>query len=102
MPGWHDDRFTGLFTTDVFVMRADGSHLRRLTHTRSGLSPVFSPNGKRIAFESDDARASQIYLMNPDGSHVRQLTHTADDNMLESWQNYQTFLPTTARWPELE
>jgi len=74
------DRFTGLFTTDVFVMRADGSHLRRLTHTRSGLSPVFSPNGKRIAFESDDARASQIYLMNPDGSHVRQLTHTADDN----------------------
>ncbi len=27
--------------------------------------------------------------------------HTADDNMVESWRNYQTFLPTRARWPDL-
>jgi Tol biopolymer transport system component len=42
-------------------------------------APVFSPNGRRIAFShapgpaSDD---SEVYVMRADGSHLRRLTHT--------------------------
>ena len=43
-----------------------------------------------------DLAESAVYVMQ------FRAPHTADDNMLESWQNFQTFLPTTARWPDLE
>ncbi len=43
-----------------------------------------------------DLAESAVYLMQ------FRASHTADDNMIESWQNFQTFLPTTDRWRELE
>lgn len=36
--------------------------------------PVWSPDGKQIAFESDRAGNSDIYVMNADGSNLRPLT----------------------------
>ncbi|MDQ6669465.1 MAG: hypothetical protein M3069_01670 [Chloroflexota bacterium] len=42
-----------------------------------------------------DLAESAVYLMQ---FHA---PHTADDNMIESWQNFQNFLPTAARWPEV-
>ena len=51
-------------------MRANGSHLRQLTHNQADdLSPCFSPNGKTIVFESDrDDQVdftTEIYKMRP-------------------------------------
>lgn len=43
-----------------------------------------------------DLAESAVYVMQ------FRARHTADDNVLESWQNFQTFLPTTARWPQLK
>jgi Tol biopolymer transport system component len=59
-------------------MRADGSHLRQLTHAagNSG-SPDWSPDGRRIALESDRSGHDEIYTMRRDGTDVRRLTHTA-------------------------
>ena len=38
---------------DIFVMDADGSNLRRLTHGNAdNARPVWSPNGKQLAFHS--------------------------------------------------
>jgi spectinomycin phosphotransferase len=42
-----------------------------------------------------DLAESAVYLMQ------FRAPHAADDNMIESWQNFQTFLPTAARWPEV-
>jgi hypothetical protein len=42
-----------------------------------------------------DLAESGVYLMQ------FQAPHMADDNMIESWENFQTFLPTSARWPEV-
>lgn len=62
---------------DIYVMRADGSDIRRLTtdaaHDRL---PSWSPDGRRIIFESNrdsDDWLYHIYIMNADGSGQERL-----------------------------
>src|SRR6266849_4261827 len=39
---------------DIYVMNADGSRVTQLTHNTTGdVDPIWSPDGKRIAFSSD-------------------------------------------------
>jgi len=61
---------------EIYVMNADGTNPRRLTVTTSGnnLFPRWSPNGKRIAFNSDRDGQHKIYLMNADGMELTLLT----------------------------
>lgn len=42
---------------------------------RNNLSAVFSPDGRRITFQSSRSGLSQIYVMNSDGSNLVQLTY---------------------------
>jgi Tol biopolymer transport system component len=61
----------------VYVMRADGTHQRRLA---AGSNPVFSPNGKRIAFTTFTQEGTfggqhgAIIVMNADGSQAHAVT----------------------------
>jgi len=66
-------------------MNADGSNVTRLTFTEAArdLAPDWSPNGRRIVFQSNrdhpdladiDQPGFDIYVMNEDGSEVTQLT----------------------------
>ena len=78
---------------DIYVMKDDGSHVRRLTNSplyQSGA--VWSPDGKYIAFIVDlhsgtpgQEAQSDIFIMTADGMHQQNLTqHPAlDSNM--SW-----------------
>ena len=62
---------------DIYIMRADGSGLRRLTETPGyDGGPFFSPDGTRIVWRrfSPDGLRAEIYTMALDGSDVRQLT----------------------------
>ncbi len=67
--------------TDIYLSEAHGSGRdatdwanagtpQPLTAGRgsSNLSPVYSPDGSRIAFVSDRARSAQLYVMNADGT----------------------------------
>jgi Tol biopolymer transport system component len=51
----------------IYVLRADGSGLRRIT--KDGVQPSWSPDGSRIAI----SRGSELFTMAPDGSHVTQV-----------------------------
>jgi Tol biopolymer transport system component len=55
-------------------MRADGTHLHRLD--TAGFTPVFSPNGRKVAFERGvrGGSASRIFVMRVDGSDRHALT----------------------------
>ncbi len=55
--------------TELFVMRADGSEKKQLTHSNSRESnPRWINGGKKITFLSDKDGTSQLWTMNIDGS----------------------------------
>jgi Tol biopolymer transport system component len=72
--------------SDIYVMNADGSGSRRLTHNAGyNDKPAWSTNGRKIAFQSTRDGNSEIYVMNADGSGQRNLTrHPAKDGR-PSW-----------------
>ncbi len=63
---------------DIYLMRADGSDVRRLT-TALGYDggPFFSPDGQRIVWRRfhPNGATAEIYSMNRDGSDKKQITH---------------------------
>ncbi len=74
------------FTTDIMRLNLDSGQLVDLTHNyANNVSPVFSPDGQKIAFMSDRTNRFQIYVMDMDGSHVIQLTHGSDTSNSPKW-----------------
>ena len=66
-------RPTGRCHEEIYVVNADGTCLRRLTRNPvfDG-KPVWSPDGRSIAFTRDpDRQTVSIYVMNADGSDQR-------------------------------
>jgi len=62
---------------DIFVIRTDGTGLRQLTEDAyRDFFPRWSPDGKRIAFQSVRSGKNEIWLINADGSGLEQLTYT--------------------------
>jgi TolB protein len=71
----------------LWLMNADGSELRQLTHNgpagkgecRCDGSPVFSPDGKRIAFvRTITDLQTATFVVNTDGTGLKQLTSWHD------------------------
>jgi TolB protein len=61
--------------SELFVIREDGSGLRRLTRNAVGdYGPSWSPDGKRILFASNRDGDDELYVMDANGRNVRQLT----------------------------
>jgi TolB protein len=65
----------------LFIVRADGSGLKRLTPWKlhTGEHPDFSPDGRQILFAAgargSHDRGGNLYTVHPDGSGLTQLTH---------------------------
>ena len=68
----------------------------RLTKEEDTL-PVWSPDGKQIAFSSKRDGSWQVYVMNADGTNVRRLTTGSANNDYPAWSpdgNYIAFSST--------
>lgn len=62
---------------DFDIWRADGHTAERhpVSSTEVEANPQFSPDGRRIAFESDRSGPEEIWMANSDGTEPMQLTN---------------------------
>jgi Tol biopolymer transport system component len=69
----------------IFLMDSDGSSFRRITFDNRDISPIWSPDGAKIAFISDKNNTATpissfsnqytaVFIMNPDGSNLKQIS----------------------------
>ena len=74
-------------TAKIYLMDVDGRHQRPLVEMQGMQSaPAFSPDGKKIAFESNEnSDELEIYVINIDGTGKVQLTHNEGDDGHPAW-----------------
>ncbi len=70
------DKLKDQYRSNLWIVDVDGRRVRELTSgARNDSSPVWSPDGKRIAFLSDRDGTNQLHVMWLDTREVAQLTH---------------------------
>ena len=97
--GWVD-KINDQSRSNVWITDIDGKRIRELTHGNwRDSSPVWSPDGKKIAFLSERDQTTQIHVMWLDTGDVAQLTHIerAPGGLVWSpdgkWLAYTAFVP---------
>jgi len=70
------DKINDLIRSNIWIVDVDGSRLRQLTSGNwHDSNPVWSPDGKKIAFISDREGNSQLYVLFIDTREVARLTN---------------------------
>lgn len=74
-----DQRLVRPAKVELFLMNADGSNQRQITHLGgANFGPSWTPDGKRIIFSSNyqSPRSGNfdLFLVNPDGTGLEQIT----------------------------
>ena len=70
----------------LFVVRSDGSSLRKLTEGPNDAHPAWSPDGSRIAFERGlSSASSDIWVVNSDGTNPRLIVSNERVNGAPAW-----------------
>lgn len=83
--GWVD-KMEDRTRSSLWIAATDGSRVRQLTNGPwSDFSPVWSPNGDRIAFLSDRDGSTQIHVMWLDTRETAQLTHLDQTPVSMCW-----------------
>ena len=83
---------------EIYTMNADGSGVVRLTNNSTYDYPVaWSPDGRRILFQSYRDGNGEIYTMNADGTGVVRLTNNSTYDSPYAWSPDGTTHPVPTR-----
>lgn len=90
-PAWSPDgsqlAFASVRRDGLWVMRADGSGLRRVTRSPTiDLQPTWSPDGRRLAFaRTVPGYGTEIFVVGVDGRGLRRLTFNRGQDAEPDW-----------------
>jgi Tol biopolymer transport system component len=71
--------------TQGYIVKPDGSGLRRITSGEGNAGAVYSPDRSRIAFSSVRDGNDEVYVMDADGGNVTRLTRDPAPDYGPSW-----------------
>jgi TolB protein len=95
--------------SQIFTIDVDGKNQKQLTNTVSPVwydpgfprdgndSPVWSPDGSKLAYRSWQNGNPDIYIMNSDGSLKRQITYSDKRDEMPCWSPLGDFIIFTSR-----
>ena len=107
-PSWSDDAraiaysaYRGNGTPEILLSFITTGVLQNLTKGRlrdGSYLPVFSPDGKRIAFSAtaEGAASQDIYVINTDGTNLRRVTTHPDIDTTPTWSPSGTQIAFTS------
>jgi tricorn protease len=72
---------------ELFTIATDKGDVRRLTHTPDirEVKPVWSPDGKHIAFIGDKANGEHVWLCDEHGGHLKQISRGDSEKDQLAW-----------------
>lgn len=74
------------YRSDIWIASIAGGEARRITdHTADDIRPIFSPDGKHIAFSSDRKGNYDVYVIPLEGGLPRQITFRSSDDFVSDW-----------------
>ncbi|MCB0495986.1 MAG: PD40 domain-containing protein [Cyclobacteriaceae bacterium] len=87
-----------VYQGDIWTMPLAGGSARRLTiHQAYDASPVWSPDGKQIAFSSDRFGNNDIFVIDANGSMPRRITYYSNSDNVSSWSDAYGLLFESSR-----
>lgn len=82
---------------DLYTVEPTGHDLKKITQQPGAYaSPVWSPDGQRIAFTSDHEGPRRIYTMRADGSQITPVPNTSALDWLYGWSPDGRYLLVTS------
>jgi tricorn protease len=83
---------------DIWSVSSTGGRATRLTaHDAYDAFPVFSPDGKQIAFSGARFGNNDIFVMNTEGGSPKRLTYHSNADNISTWSASENILFSTTR-----
>jgi len=87
--------------SNVWMVATAGGEALQLTQSGHDTSPVWSPDGKAIAFLSSRGGTSQVYQLSMDGGEAKQFTHLSTGADFVKWSpDGKTIAFTSSVYPD--
>ena len=97
-PSISDTHLTFVYGGDIWVAEKNGANPRRVT-TNPGVesNPIFSPDGKQIAFSGNYDGNNDVYTIPVYGGEPKRVTFHPSADVLRGWLNNNEVYYTTTR-----